>query len=177
MPSHIFTRVGAWSDSAATNERAAVAAKRDKDVDEQLHSMDYMVYAYLQLARDDSARRVIDEATAASGLSFNRFAAPYALSAMPARYVIERGEWRQAAKLEPVTSSYPFTIALTHFARGLGAARSGDAAAADRESQELARLRDALRTAKSEYWAGEVEVSRLGVAAWSALAQGKPTRR
>ena len=173
MPSHIFTRVGAWPDSAATNERAAIAAKRDKDVDEQLHAMDYMVYAYLQLARDDSARRVIDEATQASGLSFNRFAAPYALSAMPARYVIERGEWRQATKLEPVASSYPFTIALTHFARGLGAARSGDAATADRESQELARLRDALRTAKNEYWAGEVEVSRLGVAAWSALAQGK----
>src|SRR5213083_2167346 len=70
MPSHIFTRVGAWSDSAATNERAAIAAKRDKDVDEQLHAMDYMVYAYLQLARDDAARRVIDESAQASGLSF-----------------------------------------------------------------------------------------------------------
>ena len=173
MPSHIFTRVGAWSDSAATNERAAIAAKGDKDVDEQLHAMDYMVYAYLQLARDDVARRVLDEAIQASGLSFNRFAAPYALSAMPARYAIERGEWRQATKLEPVASSYPFATALTHVARGLGAARSGDPAAAEKEVQELARLRDALKAAKSEYWAGEVEVSRLEVAAWSALAQGK----
>jgi hypothetical protein len=173
MPSHIFTRVGAWADSAATNERAAIAAKGDKDVDEQLHAMDYMVYAYLQLARDDVARRVMDEAAQATGLSFNRFAAPYALSAMPARYAIERGEWRQATKLEPVPSSYPFATALTHFARGLGAARSGDATTAEKESQELARLRDALKTAKNEYWAGEVEVSRLGVAAWSALAQGK----
>jgi tetratricopeptide (TPR) repeat protein len=173
MPSHIFTRVGAWSDSAATNERAAIAAKGDKDVDEQLHAMDYMVYAYLQLARDDVARRVMDEATQATGQSFTRFAGPYALSAMPARYAIERGEWRQATKLEPVASSYPFATALTHFARGLGAARSGDAATAEKESQELARLRDVLKGAKSEYWAGEVEVSRLGVAAWSALAQGK----
>jgi tetratricopeptide (TPR) repeat protein len=173
MPSHIFTRVGAWSDSAATNERAAMVAKRDKDVDEQLHSMDYMVYAYLQLARDDAARRVIDESAQASGLSFTRFVGPYALSAMPARYAIERGDWRQAAKLEPAASSYPFAMALTHFARGLGAARSGDPAAAEKEGQELARLRDALKAAKNEYWAGEVEVSRLGVAAWAALAQGK----
>src|SRR5205807_9441300 len=57
MPSHIFTRVGAWADSVATNERAAVAAKQDKDFDEQLHAMDYMVYVNLQLARDDVARR------------------------------------------------------------------------------------------------------------------------
>ena len=64
-------------------------------------------------------------------------------------------------------------ISLTHFARGLGAARSGDAVAAEKSVQELARLRDALKAAKNEYWATEVEVSRLGVAAWTALAQGK----
>jgi tetratricopeptide (TPR) repeat protein len=173
MPSHIFTRVGAWEDSAATNERAAIAAKADRDVDEQLHSMDYMVYAYLQLARDDAARRVMAEAAQASGQSFNRFASPYALSALPARYAMERGEWQVAAKLEPVPNGYPFTLALTHVARGLGAARSGDPVAADREAEELARLRDALTAAKSDYWAGEVEVSRLEVAAWSALAKGK----
>jgi len=116
---------------------------------------------------------VMDEATQATGQSFMRFAGPYALSAMPARYAIERGEWRQATKLDPVPSSYPFAAALTYFARGLGAARSGDPATAEKEIQELARLRDALKAAKSEYWAGEVEVSRLGVAAWTALAQGK----
>ena len=173
MPSHIFTRVGAWSESAATNERAAMAAKRDKDVDEQLHSMDYMVYAYLQLARDDAARRVIDESAQASGISFTRFVGPYALSAMPARFLIERGDWRLATKLEPVASSYLFATALTYVARGLGAARSGDPATADKEALELARLRDALKAAKNDYWAGEVEISRLEVAAWSALAQGK----
>jgi len=173
MPSHIFTRVGAWADSAATNDRAASAAKRDKDVDEQLHAMDYMVYAYLQLARDDAARRVLDEGTQASGQSFMRFAGPYAMSAMAARYAIERSDWRQATKLDPVPSSYPFATALTHFARGLGAARIGDPATAEKEILELARLREALRNAKNDYWAGEVEVSRLGVAAWTALAQGK----
>ncbi|HEV8457631.1 MAG TPA: hypothetical protein VGR44_04970, partial [Methylomirabilota bacterium] len=171
MPSHIFTRVGAWAESVATNARAAAAAKRDNDGDGQAHSMDYMVYAYLQLARDADAQRLIDESTRIGPA--RRFTAPYALAAMPARYVVERGDWQAAVKLEPRPSSFPFTEALTRFARGLGAARSGDAAAAEMEAKELARLHDALKAAKSEYWAAEVEVSRLGVTAWAALARGK----
>jgi tetratricopeptide (TPR) repeat protein len=174
MPSHIFTRVGSWDESVATNERSAVAARQDKDFDEQLHAMDYMVYAYLQLARDGDARRVLDEGAAVTGFATLRFAGPYAQAAMPARYVIERGDWKQAMTLAPHPSQFPFTVALTHFARALGAARSGNAAAAEKDVQELARLRDALKTAKNEYWAAEVEVSRLGAAAWTALAQGKP---
>jgi tetratricopeptide (TPR) repeat protein len=88
--------------------------------------------------------------------------------------VIERGDWKQAMTLEPRPSQFPFTEALTHFARALGAARSGDTAAAEKDVQELARLRDTLKAAKNEYWVTEVEVSRLGAAAWTALAQGKP---
>ena len=171
MPSHIFTRVGLWTESAETNARSAASARRDGDGDEQAHAMDYMVYAYLQLARDTDARRVIDER--GQVVRFARFAAPYALAAMPARYTVERGDWAAAAKLEPTVSAFPFTEALTHFARGLGAAHTGDAAGAEKEAQELVRLRDALKAAKNEYWAAEVEVSRLGVAAWAALAQGK----
>ncbi len=173
MPSHIFTRVGGWTESAATNERAAVAAKRERDFDEQLHSMDYMVYAYLQLGRDGDARRVMEDGATVSGFTTLRFAGPYAQAAMPARYAIERGDWRQAMKLDPRAGSFPFTEALTHFARALGAARSGDAVAAEKSVQELARLRDVLKAARNEYWATEVEVSRLGAAAWTALAQGK----
>ena len=171
MPSHIFTRVGAWADSAATNQRSATAAKSDNDADNQLHAMDYMTYAYLQLARDNDARRVVEEVVQVSGA--NRFSGRYALAAIPARYAIERGDWRQAAKVQPIPSKYPFADALTYFARALGAARSGDPAAADKDVQELTRLRDALKTAKNEYWATEVEVSRLAAAAWTALAQGK----
>jgi len=171
MPSHIFTRVGAWTESAETNARAAAAAKRDNDGDEQAHSMDYMVYAYLQLGRDADARRVIEESGQVG--KYVRFAAPYALAAMPARYAIERGDFKAATALEPRPNNFPFTEALTHFARGLGAARSGDVALAEKSTQELARLRDALKAAKNEYWATEVEISRMGVAAWSALAQGK----
>jgi tetratricopeptide (TPR) repeat protein len=173
MPSHIFTRVGSWSESITTNQRSAAAAKQDKDFDEQLHAMDYMVYASLQLARDADAGRVADEAKGVSGFTTLRFAGPYAQAAMPARYAIERGDWKAAAALEPQASQFAFVSALTHFARGLGAARGGDAVAAEKEVQELARLRDALKTAKNDYWASEVEISRLGVAAWTAQALGK----
>src|SRR5712691_7225937 len=117
MPSKIFTRVGSWAESIATNERSAVAAKQDKDFDEQLHAMDYMVYANLQLARDADVRRVLDEAAGVTGFTTLRFAGPYAQAAMAARYVIERGDWKQAMTLEPRPSQFPFTVSLTHFAR------------------------------------------------------------
>ncbi len=173
MPSHIFTRVGAWADSATTNRRSADAAKKSSDPDDALHALDYMTYAYLQLARDGDARRTWDEARTLTGINPARATAPYALAAMPARYAVERGDWHAAAKLEPSTSKFPFTEAMTHFARALGAARSGDPAAAQKDVERTAALRDELRAAKSDYWANEVEVMRLASLAWVALAQTK----
>src|SRR6202795_2232260 len=100
MPSHIFTRVGSWQESAATNVRSRDVAKAGNEPDEAYHASDYMVYAYLQLARDADARRPIDEAVKIGGAS-PRFVAPYAVAAMPARYAFERGAWQEAAKLHP----------------------------------------------------------------------------
>lgn len=171
MPSHIFTRVGAWADSAATNQRSAAAAKKSNDPDEQMHALDYMVYAYLQLGRDNDARLVVEEAAQVSG--FTRPSGPYAFAAIPARYAIERGDWSGAIKLQAVTNNLHYTEALTRFARALGAARMGDPASAEKEVEQLARLRDALKTGKNEYWATEVEVTRLAAGAWTALASGK----
>ena len=175
MPSHIFTRVGAWSESAATNRRAADVALKGKEPDQALHAMDYMTYAYLQLARDADARKVYEEALRVSGTTV-RMTAPYALTAMQARYVLERGAWREAARLEPLTlaTSYPFAEANTHLARALGAARSGDAAAARADLAQITQRRDALKEAKNEYWATEVEVMRLAALGWIALAEGRP---
>src|SRR6266480_6846296 len=173
MPSHIFTRVGAWADSAATNRRSADAAKRSNDPDEALHALDYMTYAYLQLARDGDARRTLAEARTLTEINPARATAPYALAAMPARYAVERGAWGDAAKLAPSPSKFPFTEAMTHFARALGAARSGDPAAAQKDAERIAALRDELKAANSEYWANEVEVMRLASLAWTALAQKK----
>jgi hypothetical protein len=171
MPSHIFTRVGAWADSAATNRRSADVAQKGREPDEALHAMDYMSYAYLQLARDDEARKTLDEARTVSGTNPARGTAPYALAAMPARYALERGAWREAAQLEATPGKYPYTEAMTHFARALGAARSGDPAAAQKDAERIVVLRDELKAAKNDYWANEVEVMRLSSLAWIALAQ------
>jgi tetratricopeptide (TPR) repeat protein len=173
MPSHIFTRVGAWTDSTTTNRRSADAARRSNDPDDALHALDYMTYAYLQLARDTDARKTFEEARTLTGINPARATAYYALAAMPARYVMERGAWRDAAKLAPSPSNFPFTEAMTHFARALGAARSGDPAAAQQDIEKIGALRDRLKAAKSEYWANEVEVMRLTSDAWVALAQRK----
>ena len=172
MPSHIFTRVGAWQDSAATNRRSADVALKGNEGDDALHAMDYIVYAYLQLARDGDARKAYEEAVRISP-STPRFVGPYPLAAMPARLAVERGAWREAAQLQPQQSKFPFTEALTHQARAIGAARIGDAAAAKAEVDKLTEKRDALRAAKNEFWATEVEVMRLSSAAWVALAENK----
>jgi len=171
MPSHIFTRVGAWGDSVTTNRRSADAAQRSNDPDDALHALDYMTYAYLQLARDGDARKTFEEARTLTGINPARATAYYALAAMPARYVVERGAWRDAAKLAPSPSNFPFTEAMTYFARALGAAQNGDPAAAQTDIERIAALRDRLKTTKSDYWANEVEVMRLVSVAWITLAQ------
>ncbi|HEX7606071.1 MAG TPA: hypothetical protein VF348_05135, partial [Usitatibacter sp.] len=129
-------------------------------------------YAYLQLARDADARSVIDEAMKVAGAS-PRFTAPYAMSAMPARYALERGAWQEAANLKAPGTSYPFVEAITYFARALGAARSGDLAAARKDAEQLETFHNALLAAKNTYWATEVEIQQLAAAGWIALGEGK----
>ncbi|HUQ76828.1 MAG TPA: hypothetical protein VM183_19070 [Burkholderiales bacterium] len=172
MPSHIFTRVGAWQESAATNRRSAEVALKGKEGDDALHATDYIVYAYLQLGRDNDARKTYEEIARVSP-STGRFVGPYPLAAMPARLAVERGAWREAAQLQPMQSKFPFTEAVTYQARAIGAARMGDVAAAKADVGEIERRRDALRAAKNDYWATEVEVMRLSSAAWVALADNR----
>jgi len=173
MPSHIFTRVGEWADSVATNLRSAAAANRAKEPDQAAHALDYAAYAYLQLARDSDARKLTDEVLGYKGFNTNIFTGSYAAAAMPARYALERADWRAAAALEPRPDKFPFTVAMTHLARALGAARSGNPAAAQRDLERITALGEQLKEANNAYWAGEVEVMRLSASAWVALAQGK----
>ncbi|HVE51348.1 MAG TPA: hypothetical protein VNG69_17225 [Casimicrobiaceae bacterium] len=170
MPSHIFTRVGAWEESIATNRRSAKVAVAGNEADEAYHASDYAVYALLQLARDDEARREMDAAMRVQGIS-ERFVAHYAIAAMDARCAVERGAWRDASLLAVRPTKYPFVDALTHFSRGLGMARSNDVAGAQKEADTLAALHKSLQDAKNNYWANEVEVQRLALAGWIALAQ------
>ena len=173
MPSHIFTRVGYWKDSIASNAESARAAKADNSPHDQLHGMDYMVYAYLQLGQDQKAKAVIDEMERVSGFTENFIPAPYARAISPARYAIERGDWKAAAELQVRPNPLPHVQAITHFARALGAARSGNPAAAKADVAKLAELRDKLREAKDAYWSEQVDIQHQVASAWMLYAEGK----
>jgi len=123
MPSHIFTRVGYWKESIGSNTEAARAAKASNEGHDQLHAMDYLVYAYLQTGQDAKAQAVIEEMRAISGLHRGRFiAGPYALAVSPARYAIEARRLNAAAQLAVRPGPSAQVEAMTHFARAFGAA-------------------------------------------------------
>jgi hypothetical protein len=184
MPSHTFTRVGFWKESIETNRRSAEAAIKENALPEALHAMDYQAYAYLQIASDADAQRVADAARiAAAKLDANATAAAapgvagvYAVAAIPARYALERGAWAEAASLTPRQSTFPYTDAITHFARAVGAARAGNPKAALADIERLTALRDALTTMKDAYWSEQVDIQRQIAIAWVTFAEGDRAR-
>ncbi|MGN8550752.1 hypothetical protein ACQPTN_41980 [Bradyrhizobium sp. 13971] len=172
MPSHIFTRVGYWKESIASNKESARIAKEDGEQQDQAHAMDYLVYAYLQLGQDKEARAVIDELGKLQ-FKLDRFAGPFAVAASQARYVFERGDWKGAAALEVHPTKYAYADAITYFARAVGAARSGDPAAAKADVAKLVELRDKLKDAKDAYWSNIVDIQQQIASAWVLYAEGK----
>jgi len=174
MPSHIFTRVGAWQDSASTNRRSADVAQMNGDNFDAYHAADYMVYAYLQLGRDKEARKALDDITRYASPATASFGQTYAAVAMPARLALERGDWAAASQLPQRGFSFAHVEAITSFSRALGAARKGDVAAAEQDAQKLEAQHKALIEAKNNYWATEVEVQSKAAAAWITKAKGQP---
>jgi tetratricopeptide (TPR) repeat protein len=176
MPSHIFTRLGLWTESIASNRGARQAAHEQGDVGEELHSMDYLVYAYLQEGREGEAKEIIQQLKAMSNLDMSDFKIAYASTAMPVRYAVERSDWNAAAELVPPSQAPPHVIAIAVWARAVGLARSGRPAGTGAEIEKLQRLGQQLRDSGSEsgeYWAGQVQILTLEASAWSAQAEGR----
>jgi hypothetical protein len=182
MPSHTFTRVGSWQESVDTNRRSEQTATQNGTATEALHAMDYQTYANLQMAQDRAALDVLNrlptvaakfDPTAVTGGAAPPMAGFYALAAIPARYALERGAWQEAAELEIPANGTPFTIAIAHFARALGAARSGHPSAASQDLARLAELRDQLSAAQDAYWAEQVGIQWSVANAWVAYAEGR----
>jgi hypothetical protein len=184
MPSHIFTRLGLWQQSIDSNKAAHDAAiayvKKtlgDGGYDsETVHTMDYMEYAYLQTAQDGKAKQVRDELLAYTKSAGANLPTAYAVAAIPARYAVERDDWKMAAVLETPAigfplDKFPWAEAMISFARALGAAHTGDLAAAETEIGKLQMLRDKLNEAKDTYWGSQVEVQRLQASAVLANAR------
>ena len=189
MPSHIFIRMGLWQEAIRSNLDAEASAKafarRHKMAgawDEQLHAMDYLAYAYLQSAQDKQAWAVLDEMNKIQSVEPQTFKVAYAFAAIPARYALERKRWDEAAKLGLPANTvgmfpwqrFAWAEGHVHFARAIGAARLGDAAAARTEVEKLTAIRDSLKIGKGEYdWAKQVDIERQVAAAWLAFAEGK----
>lgn len=190
MPSHIFTRLGLWQEAIRSNLDARASAKqfalRHHLVgawDEQLHAMDYLAYAYLQGAQDKLAWGVLEELNNIKRVDPPSFKVAYAFAAIPARYTLERRRWSDAAKLPLQPGSvtnipwekFAWAGAHIHFARAVGAARSGDAALARQETAKLSEMKATLGAGSDGYdWAKQVQIKYLIAAAWLAFSENKP---
>jgi tetratricopeptide (TPR) repeat protein len=184
MPSHIFTRLGLWEESIESNLASAAAAKKHVAMShpgaasfDQLHALDYLIYAYLQGAEDEKAKQILDQAAALNKVDASVLAASYAFTAIPARYAVERRRWSEAAKLQLHPLDFPweqfrYSEAIIYFARALGAARNGDPEAARRDVDKLSAIHKALVESNLGYWADQVEIQRRSAAAWLAHAEG-----
>jgi hypothetical protein len=173
MPSHVYSMMGMWQESIAANEAALGAAKA------YAHAMDFMVYAYLQGAQDSAARRLVDQSAALQraqtpdGSPTGGVLARYtAVAAIPARYVLERGAWGEAAALRPRKTNLA-ADAITYFVRAMGAIRSGEVARGRCDVDTLRQMQQQLAESKQEYWAEQVAIEHDAAAAWLALADGR----
>ena len=189
MPSHIFTRMGLWDEMIRSNQAADAAGRayaRLKGMagewDQRLHAMDYLAYGYLQTGQDREAERVLSELNAIKSVEPAAFTVGYAATAIPARLVLERRRWKEAASLQlhenvrgyAPLDKFAWGKAHVHFARAVGAARSGDAALARAEVAELAKIEHALVVPAGTYdWRTQVAIERQVAEAWLARAEGK----
>jgi tetratricopeptide (TPR) repeat protein len=172
MPSHIFTRLGLWQDSINSNLAASKSAHEHGDIGEELHAMDYLVYAYLQLGRNDDAAGVIERLKTLPNASGGEFKVGYAATAMPVRYALERHRWDEASRMMPANGAPPYPAALAVWARGLGRTRGQHLSAVPEETAKLQQLEDQLQAAGDQYWAAQIQILRKEIVAWAAQATG-----
>jgi tetratricopeptide (TPR) repeat protein len=174
MPSHIFTRLGMWSNSVRSNQAARVAAHEQGDMGEELHAMDYLVYALLQEGREADAASVLKDLQNLRQQPGSDFKSAYAATAMPVRYAVERKQWNDATRCTAPQGAPPHIAALAAWARALGHARAGDAEAGRVEQQSIQRMAEQLRNSGNLYWSGLVQIQAEEAGAWIAVAEHKP---
>jgi tetratricopeptide (TPR) repeat protein len=173
MPSHIFTRLGMWQDSIASNISAREAAHKAGDSGEELHAMDYLTYAYLQTGQYAEASQVLEDLPRMPALSAGEFKVGYAATAMPVRYAMERKQWEEAAAVQPAAGSPPEVSAIAVWARAVGWARLGKPSEALPEIANLTQAKNELGAAGKTYWAEQVDIQIKTAKAWVALAESR----
>jgi hypothetical protein len=175
MPSHIFTRLGLWDDSIASNQAARAAAHDQGDQGEELHAMDYLTYAYLQRGRGSDAEQIVAALNAMSVSAGSDFKIDYAATVMPVRLAIERQRWSEAVELQPLPDSAPHVAAIVFWARAVANARAGRPEAAESDIARIEACRQQLQAAGNAYWAMQVDVLGKEAKAWQLAATARPT--
>jgi hypothetical protein len=185
MPSHIFTRLGLWDECIQSNLISASSAKCYAENggikghwDEELHSMDYLVYAYLQKAENKFAKEQYDYLKTINEVYPVNFKVAYAFASIPSRYVLENKMWKEASmmKIHPVNfpwESFPWQKAIIHFTRLLGAVHTGSLDSAKAELKSLNVIYDTLMDQKDLYKAREVQIQIKTGEAWILFKEGK----
>ena len=172
MPSHIFTRLGMWNESMASNLASAAAARKHGDQGEEFHALDYLTYAYLQLGRNDEAEKIRDHLPALENVkATSLFKINYAKAAIRARCALEQQHWEEAENLAPDPGVQPQVAAISHWAAALGAAHRGNLPAARRHTEEVRRLSVELREKGDAYWAQQTAIQGEEAGAWLAFAE------
>ncbi len=178
MPSHIFTRLGLWQESIDSNLASAAAARKNGLVGDELHALDYLVYAYLQKGLDREALDVSNAMPKPQPNDVAYYTGLYAAAVVPARLAIERHRWSDAAALGLPAATFPggrysSAEANLYFAQALGAARMANLEAAREGLQRMTSLRDRLLENHDKYSSEQVDIQRESVSAWIAFAEGK----
>ena len=189
MPSHIFTRLGLWKESIKSNIDSAQSAvcyaesvNPDANWVSEIHALDYLVYAYLQLGDNQKAKLELTKMNEIKEVfPSDHFASAYALIAVPCRLAIENKNWDLAAKLElPKTNldweKADWPVAILHFSRALGFSNLGETFKAEKELQSLISLRDKLSDADKPYESGQVTIQIEAVRAWIEFSKGNSNK-
>jgi tetratricopeptide (TPR) repeat protein len=184
MPSHIFTRLGLWDECIHSNRVSVDAAKCyaasagiQGHWDEELHGLDYLVYAYLQKGQNDSAKALLDYLNTIRQIDPPSFKVAYAFAAIPSRFVLENKNWKDAAGVQiPLSNitwkNFPWQEAMIHFTRAMGSLHTGNMDAARLELSKLQQLKDMLDKQKDAYKARQVNVQVTTCEAWMLFKTG-----
>lgn len=184
MPSHIFTRLGLWEESISSNLNSTSSAKcyaeqveMDGNWDEEIHGVDYLVYAYLQLGEINEAKKLVDYLKSIKKFNNIGTKAAYPTAAIPARFYLETRQWDMASKLEMSLKdfpsiNFPWSNGIIHFTRILGAVHSNDIEAAKNDLEQLRQCHEYLLNDRNQYMADQVLIMLKAAEAWIKFFEG-----
>ena len=178
MPGHIFARLGMWQEDIQSNLASVAAAEASGSYGHELHAMDFLNYAYLQVGEDDKAKAIVTKVQTMdpmAGHDMHEYL-DMARAGFPATYEIEMRHWKEAAALDPKASSKPENAAITYWARAVGSGHLRDSEAAKKDLAQYDAMVEAVKKSPEAYMAEYMDTGRDEIQAWIAYAEGNPDK-